>query len=63
MTAGGKRTGAGRKTNEDKGLEKPLVTKCFRVDGNAFDGAQKLHGRLLNKKINDFIKRLAKAKV
>jgi hypothetical protein len=57
MTAGGKREGSGRPK-----VEKPLVTKCFRVDEDAFNKAQERHGKELNKKINAFIKRLAKSK-
>ncbi len=60
MTAGGKRIGAGRKTNKEKGLKKPLVTRCFRVDEDAFNKAQEAHGKALNQKVNAFIKRLSK---
>lgn len=55
MTAGGKRPGAGRPKKE-----KPLVTKCFRVDEEVYNKAQEVHGKLLNKKVNDYLKRLSK---
>lgn len=55
MTAGGKRPGAGRKPKE-----KPLVTKCFRVDETAYNKAQEIHGKKLSEKVNALIKRLSK---
>ena len=55
MTAGGKRPGAGRPKKK-----KPLVTKCFRVDEDVYNKAQEVHGKLLNKKVNDYLKRLSK---
>jgi hypothetical protein len=55
MTAGGKREGAGRPR-----VEKPLVTKCFRVDEEAFNRAHQIHGKSLNQKVNKFLKRLSK---
>lgn len=55
MEHGGKRDGAGRKP-----IQKPLVSKCFRVDEDAFNKAQEIHGKALSKKVNAFIKRLAK---
>ena len=57
MTAGGKREGSGRPKKD-----KPLVTKCFRVDEDIYNKAQELHGKQLNKKVNDYLKRLAKTK-
>lgn len=59
MTAGGKRPGSGRKTNEEKGLP-TLISKSFRVDAAAFNKAHELYGRKLNGKINAYLKRLAK---
>ncbi len=53
--SGGKREGAGRPKKE-----KPLVTKCFRVDEDVYNKAQEVHGKLLNKKVNDYLKRLSK---
>lgn len=55
MPSGGARQGAGRKPKE-----KPLVTKCFRVDEDIFNKAQEIHGKTLNKKINNYLKRLSK---
>lgn len=55
MTAGGKRIGSGRPK-----VENPLVTKCFRVDENNYNKAQEIHGKTLNKKVNDYLKRLSK---
>jgi hypothetical protein len=54
MTAGGKREGAGRPK-----VEKPLVTKCFRVDEDLYNKAQEIHGKAFNKKVNAYIKRLS----
>lgn len=55
MTAGGKREGAGRPKKEN-----PLVTKCFRVDEDAYNKAQEIHGKKLNQKVNGYLKRLSK---
>jgi hypothetical protein len=55
MTAGGKRPGAGRPKKE-----KPLVTKCFRVDDEAYNKAKEVHGKTFNQKVNAYIKRLSK---
>lgn len=55
MTAGGKREGAGAPKKEN-----PMVTKCFRVDESIYNKAQKVHGKMLNKKINAYLKRLSK---
>ena len=60
MTAGGKREGAGRKPNKDKGLPEVLETRCFRVDPVAYAKAQELHGKELSKKVNALIKRLSR---
>lgn len=57
MTAGGKRPGAGRPK-----VEKVLVTKCFRVDEDAYNKAQAIHEKTLNKKVNELLKRLSKEK-
>jgi hypothetical protein len=54
MPQGGKREGAGRPKGD------PTETVSFRVDKEALQVAKELYGRSLNKKINDFIKRLAK---
>lgn len=54
MTAGGQRVGAGRPKKE-----KPMVTKCFRVDEEVYNKAKEVHGKLLNKKVNDYLKRLS----
>ena len=51
---GGAREGAGRKA-----VEFPLVSKSFRVDEYAYNQAKEKHGRTLNQKINDLIKKLA----
>ncbi len=58
MTAGGKRQGSGRPKKE-----KPLITKCFRVDEEVYNNAQAVYGKTLNKKINDYLKRITKTKV
>lgn len=42
--------------------ENPLVNKTFRIDGESFKAAKANHPRTLNKKVNQFIKRLAKKK-
>lgn len=55
MKAGGKRIGAGRPK-----VDKPLVTKCFRVDEDLYNKAQILHGKTVNKKVNELLKRLSK---
>lgn len=58
MTAGGKRPGSGRPKKE-----KPLITKCFRVDEEVYNNAQAVYGKILSKKINDYLKRITKTKV
>lgn len=55
MTAGGKRPGAGAPKKD-----KTLISKSFRVDEEAFLKAQELFPKTLSKKVNEFIRRLAK---
>lgn len=55
MPSGGARQGAGRPK-----VDKPLVTKCFRVDETAFNAAQEKHGKKLSGKVNAFIKKISK---
>lgn len=54
MPSGGKRPGAGRPKSD------PTQTVTFRVNAESLTKAKKIHGRKLNKKINDYIARLAK---
>lgn len=51
---GGAREGSGRPKGE------PTQTVSFRVNKKSLEAAKKKHGRKLNSKVNDFIKRLAK---
>lgn len=60
MTAGGPNRNQGRKSNKEKGLSQPLVTKCFRVDEEVYLKAQQIHGKELNKLINAYLKKLTK---
>lgn len=53
---GGKRPGAGRKAGV------PTKTKTFRIDADALSKAEKLYGRALNKKVNEWFKRLVRNK-
>lgn len=54
---GGKREGAGR----PKG--KPTKTRTFRIDAEALDKADEIHGPELNKTVNEiFINELSKPK-
>lgn len=53
---GGKREGAGRPKSA------PTKTKTFRIDAEALAEAERIHGKTLNQKVNNFIKRLSKTK-
>lgn len=40
--------------------EKVLVTKCFRVDEEAYNKAKEIYGNTISKKVNQLIIRLSK---
>lgn len=56
MAAGGKREGAGRPRST------PTETVTFRVDSETLAKARELFGRELNKKVNDYLKKIVKKK-
>lgn len=54
QTHGGYREGSGRKKKEE------TQTTGFRINTDALNTCREYFGRTLNKKINDFVKRLAR---